>query len=176
MPHQGIPHRLISGALTKCSEQQSFLHSGRISYVACFTVTLISHALLICFQDMKYSVSPVVRVAVEPKNPADLPKLVEVCPMTPSRVHPPESSNDCIYGYNRRSSHKHASKFIAMWSTSCIREELVGPADWVSHPTPRLEHALWITCVTLRRDATNPTHTHTHTCVCLSGCVHQGSA
>jgi elongation factor 2 len=26
---------------------------------------------------MKYSVSPVVRVAVEPKNPADLPKLVE---------------------------------------------------------------------------------------------------
>lgn len=29
------------------------------------------------FNDMKYSVSPVVRVAVEPKNPADLPKLVE---------------------------------------------------------------------------------------------------
>jgi elongation factor 2 len=28
-------------------------------------------------KDMKYSVSPVVRVAVEPKNPADLPKLVE---------------------------------------------------------------------------------------------------
>jgi len=28
-------------------------------------------------RDMKYSVSPVVRVAVEPKNPADLPKLVE---------------------------------------------------------------------------------------------------
>lgn len=26
---------------------------------------------------MKFSVSPVVRVAVEPKNPADLPKLVE---------------------------------------------------------------------------------------------------
>ena len=26
---------------------------------------------------MKYSVSPVVRVAVKPKNPADLPKLVE---------------------------------------------------------------------------------------------------
>jgi len=26
---------------------------------------------------MKYSVSPVVRVAVEPKNPSDLPKLVE---------------------------------------------------------------------------------------------------
>lgn len=25
---------------------------------------------------MKFSVSPVVRVAVEPKNPADLPKLV----------------------------------------------------------------------------------------------------
>jgi elongation factor 2 len=28
-------------------------------------------------RDMKFSVSPVVRVAVEPKNPADLPKLVE---------------------------------------------------------------------------------------------------
>ena len=26
---------------------------------------------------MKFSVSPVVRVAVEPKNPAELPKLVE---------------------------------------------------------------------------------------------------
>merc|ERR1712142_392602 len=26
---------------------------------------------------MKFSVSPVVRVAVEPKNPSDLPKLVE---------------------------------------------------------------------------------------------------
>lgn len=33
--------------------------------------------LITLFQDMKYSVSPVVRVAVEPKNPADLPKLVE---------------------------------------------------------------------------------------------------
>eukprot|EP01132_Coremiostelium_polycephalum_P009675 gene9675-11861_t len=29
------------------------------------------------FRSMKFSVSPVVRVAVEPKNPADLPKLVE---------------------------------------------------------------------------------------------------
>jgi len=29
------------------------------------------------FKDMKYSVSPVVRVAVEPKNAADLPKLME---------------------------------------------------------------------------------------------------
>merc|ERR1712137_505872 len=28
------------------------------------------------FKDMKYSVSPVVRCAVEPKNPSDLPKLV----------------------------------------------------------------------------------------------------
>ncbi|CAD8087131.1 unnamed protein product [Paramecium primaurelia] len=26
---------------------------------------------------MKYSVSPVVRVAVQPKNPGDLPKLVD---------------------------------------------------------------------------------------------------
>jgi len=30
-----------------------------------------------CFKTMKYSVSPVVRVAVDVKNPADLPKLVE---------------------------------------------------------------------------------------------------
>merc|ERR1711981_237333 len=29
------------------------------------------------FRTMKYSVSPVVRVAVEPKNAQDLPKLVE---------------------------------------------------------------------------------------------------
>jgi len=29
------------------------------------------------FQTMKFSVSPVVRVAVEAKNPGDLPKLVE---------------------------------------------------------------------------------------------------
>lgn len=28
-------------------------------------------------RNMKYSVSPVVRVAVAPKNPADLPRLVE---------------------------------------------------------------------------------------------------
>jgi len=33
--------------------------------------------LISLFQVMKFSVSPVVRVAVEPKNPADLPKLVE---------------------------------------------------------------------------------------------------
>jgi len=26
---------------------------------------------------MKYSVSPVVRIAIQPKNPADLPKLIE---------------------------------------------------------------------------------------------------
>jgi len=28
-------------------------------------------------RNMKYSVSPVVRVAVTPKNPADLPRLVD---------------------------------------------------------------------------------------------------
>ena len=36
-------------------------------------VLLISHD----YQVMKFSVSPVVRVAVEAKNPSDLPKLVE---------------------------------------------------------------------------------------------------
>lgn len=30
-----------------------------------------------CIKTMKFSVSPVVRVAVEPKSSADLPKLVE---------------------------------------------------------------------------------------------------
>ena len=35
------------------------------------------HFIYFCFQMMKFSVSPVVRVAVEAKNPSDLPKLVE---------------------------------------------------------------------------------------------------
>jgi len=39
------------------------------------TLTTIEDAH--CFKTMKYSVSPVVRVAVEVKNPGDLPKLVE---------------------------------------------------------------------------------------------------
>jgi len=39
------------------------------------TITTIEDAH--CFKTMKYSVSPVVRVAVDVKNPADLPKLVE---------------------------------------------------------------------------------------------------
>jgi elongation factor 2 len=39
------------------------------------TITTIEDAY--CFKTMKYSVSPVVRVAVDVKNPADLPKLVE---------------------------------------------------------------------------------------------------
>ncbi|CAM9129394.1 unnamed protein product [Phaeothamnion confervicola] len=39
------------------------------------TITTWEHAH--CIKTMKFSVSPVVRVAVEPKNSADLPKLVE---------------------------------------------------------------------------------------------------
>eukprot|EP00286_Rhodomonas_abbreviata_P024924 CAMPEP_0181305576 /NCGR_PEP_ID=MMETSP1101-20121128/9807_1 /TAXON_ID=46948 /ORGANISM="Rhodomonas abbreviata, Strain Caron Lab Isolate" /LENGTH=873 /DNA_ID=CAMNT_0023411509 /DNA_START=36 /DNA_END=2657 /DNA_ORIENTATION=- len=39
------------------------------------TITTIEEAH--CFKTMKYSVSPVVRVAVDVTNPADLPKLVE---------------------------------------------------------------------------------------------------
>ena len=35
---------------------------------------------------MKFSVSPVVRVAVEPKTASDLPKLVEGDPRLPSTV------------------------------------------------------------------------------------------
>jgi len=43
------------------------------------TATICDEDAKDCYpiKDMKYSVSPVVRVAVEPKNPADLPKLVE---------------------------------------------------------------------------------------------------
>jgi elongation factor 2 len=43
------------------------------------TATVVSEDADKCcpFVSMKYSVSPVVRVAVEPKNPSDLPKLVE---------------------------------------------------------------------------------------------------
>lgn len=39
--------------------------------------TITDHEDACTIKDMKFSVSPVVRVAVEPKNPADLPKLVE---------------------------------------------------------------------------------------------------
>jgi elongation factor 2 len=39
------------------------------------TITTDEHAHN--FHTMKYSVSPVVRVAVEPKNASDLPKLME---------------------------------------------------------------------------------------------------
>eukprot|EP01022_Parablepharisma_sp_SALTPOND_P009758 TRINITY_DN1402_c0_g1_i2.p1 TRINITY_DN1402_c0_g1~~TRINITY_DN1402_c0_g1_i2.p1 ORF type:complete len:843 (-),score=91.66 TRINITY_DN1402_c0_g1_i2:79-2607(-) len=39
--------------------------------------TISDHEAACTIRAMKYSVSPVVRVAVQPKNPADLPKLVE---------------------------------------------------------------------------------------------------
>jgi elongation factor 2 len=41
------------------------------------TGTITDHPDAHTIRTMKYSVSPVVRVAVEPKNPADLPKLVD---------------------------------------------------------------------------------------------------
>lgn len=41
------------------------------------TGTISDHPECHLIRSMKYSVSPVVRVAVQPKNPADLPKLVE---------------------------------------------------------------------------------------------------
>ena len=41
------------------------------------TGTLSDYENAFPFKTMKYSVSPVVRVAVEPKHPSDLPKLVE---------------------------------------------------------------------------------------------------
>jgi len=39
--------------------------------------TISDHSQASTIRSMKYSVSPVVRIAVSPKNPADLPKLVE---------------------------------------------------------------------------------------------------
>jgi elongation factor 2 len=39
--------------------------------------TISDHDDAFPLKNMKYSISPVVRVAVEPKNPSDLPKLVE---------------------------------------------------------------------------------------------------
>jgi len=41
------------------------------------TGTITDHQDAHTIRNMKYSVSPVVRVAVECKNPADLPKLVD---------------------------------------------------------------------------------------------------
>lgn len=41
------------------------------------TIGSIDHPETHPIRPMRYSVSPVVRVAVKPKNPADLPKLVD---------------------------------------------------------------------------------------------------
>jgi elongation factor 2 len=41
------------------------------------TGTISDHAESHAIRSMKYSVSPVVRVAVAPKNAADLPRLVD---------------------------------------------------------------------------------------------------
>lgn len=41
------------------------------------TGTITDHPESHLIRSMKYSVSPVVRVAVKPKNPGELPKLVE---------------------------------------------------------------------------------------------------
>lgn len=41
------------------------------------TGTISTSEVAHTIRNMKYSVSPVVRVAVEPKNPQDLPKLVD---------------------------------------------------------------------------------------------------
>ena len=41
------------------------------------TATLTNHPEAYPIRSMKYSVSPVVRVAVSPVNPSDLPKLVQ---------------------------------------------------------------------------------------------------
>ena len=50
-------------------------HNLKVIITSSLTPSTISSSL--SSQVMKFSVSPVVRVAVEAKNPADLPKLVE---------------------------------------------------------------------------------------------------
>jgi len=60
-----------------------WLFSGNICGLVGVDQFLVKTGTITTFKDahnmrvMKFSVSPVVRVAVEPKNPADLPKLVE---------------------------------------------------------------------------------------------------
>lgn len=62
--------------------------------------TLTTHDDAHCIAPMKFSVSPVVRVAVEAKNPADLPKLVEglkrLCKSDPCVVATVEESGEHI--------------------------------------------------------------------------------
>jgi len=62
--------------------------------------TLTTHEDAHCIAPMKFSVSPVVRVAVEAKNPADLPKLVEglkrLCKSDPCVVATVEESGEHI--------------------------------------------------------------------------------
>lgn len=61
----------------------SLFSSGNICGLVGVDQFLVKTGTITTFKDahnmrvMKFSVSPVVRVAVEPKNPADLPKLVE---------------------------------------------------------------------------------------------------
>merc|ERR1712241_1602091 len=65
--------------LNEKSIQRTILMMGRyieaIEDVPCGTITTFKDAHNM--KVMKFSVSPVVRVAVEPKNPSELPKLVE---------------------------------------------------------------------------------------------------
>lgn len=63
----GVDQFLVKTGTITTYEQA---HNMRVCYID-VTVNDISE------QVMKFSVSPVVRVAVEAKNPSDLPKLVE---------------------------------------------------------------------------------------------------
>lgn len=65
------------------TEFACFSFTGNICGLVGVDQFLVKTGTITTFKDahnmkvMKFSVSPVVRVAVEPKNPADLPKLVE---------------------------------------------------------------------------------------------------
>ncbi len=60
-----------------------FLTTGNICGLVGVDQFLVKTGTITTFKDahnlrvMKFSVSPVVRIAVEPKNPSDLPKLVK---------------------------------------------------------------------------------------------------
>ena len=85
----------------------------------------LTEALLV--QVMKFSVSPVVRVAVEPRNPADLPKLVEgLKRLAKSDPMVQVSANDAdLYG------RRHASIFCSVSSKNRVNTSLLVPVNCI---------------------------------------------
>lgn len=78
----GFSTILMMGRYTEAIED---IPSGNIAGLVGVDQYLVKGGTITTFKDahnlrvMKFSVSPVVRIAVEPKNPGDLPKLVCFC-------------------------------------------------------------------------------------------------